>query len=61
MAISLAYGVMVGTAFILILFPVLILVLNDIRRAMYKLWTGKTRPAEVLEPANIYGKRSIDF
>jgi multidrug efflux pump subunit AcrB len=60
MAISLAYGVMIGTAFILILFPVLILVLNDIRRTMYKLWTGKTRPAEVLEPANIYGKRGID-
>lgn len=31
MAISLAYGVLVGTAFILILFPVIILVLNDIK------------------------------
>jgi multidrug efflux pump subunit AcrB len=60
MAISLAYGVMIGTTFILILFPVLILVLNDFRRAMYKLWTGKTKSAEVLEPANIYGKRGID-
>lgn len=34
MAVALAYGVFVGTAFILIFFPVLILVLNDMRRAV---------------------------
>ena len=33
LAVSLAYGVLIGTGFILIFFPVLILVLNDIRRA----------------------------
>lgn len=32
MAISLAYGVMVGTTFILMFFPSLILVLNDVKR-----------------------------
>ncbi len=38
MAITLAYGVLIGTAFILILFPVLIIVLNDFRFLMAKLW-----------------------
>ena len=31
MAISLAYGVAIGTVFILIFFPVLIMLLNDVR------------------------------
>lgn len=60
MAISLAYGVMFGTAFILVLLPVIILVLSDIRRVLYKLWTGKSRSAEVLEPVNIHAKRVVD-
>jgi multidrug efflux pump subunit AcrB len=60
MAIALAYGVMIGTAFILILFPVLILILSDMRRFFYKLWTGESRSAEDLEPANIHDKRVID-
>jgi len=60
MAIALAYGVMIGTAFILILFPVLILVLNDLRRFMYHLWTGKHKSAEALEPANIFERRVIE-
>jgi len=44
MAVALAYGVLMGTTFILIFFPVLILVLNDIKRYFkwglnrYKLW-----------------------
>ncbi|MCK5766633.1 MAG: efflux RND transporter permease subunit [Bacteroidales bacterium] len=60
MAIALAYGVMIGTAFILVLFPVLILVLNDLRRFMYKLWTGKEKTAEEIEPANIFERRVIE-
>jgi predicted RND superfamily exporter protein len=32
LAVSLAYGVLIGTGFILIFFPVLILALNDLRR-----------------------------
>ncbi len=60
MAISLAYGVMIGTAFILVLFPVLILVLNDIRKGLYFLWNGKEKSPEALEPANVYAKRVID-
>ncbi len=60
MAIALAYGVMIGTAFILVLFPVLILVLNDLRRFMYKLWTGEEKTAEEMEPANIFERRVIE-
>jgi len=36
MAVALAYGVFVGTAFILIFFPVVILLLNDMKR--YSVW-----------------------
>jgi multidrug efflux pump subunit AcrB len=34
LAVGLAYGVLIGTGFILVLFPVLILVLNDFKRAL---------------------------
>jgi len=60
MAISLAYGVMFGTAFILVLLPVIILVLSDIRMVANKIWTGKTKTAEELEPANVHAKRVVD-
>ncbi|MCK5741605.1 MAG: efflux RND transporter permease subunit, partial [Chlorobi bacterium] len=40
MAISLAYGVFIGTAFILLFFPAVILILNDIRVYTKYLWTG---------------------
>jgi multidrug efflux pump subunit AcrB len=38
MAISLAYGVAIGTFFILIFFPPLILTLNDFRLLRFQLW-----------------------
>jgi multidrug efflux pump subunit AcrB len=34
MAVALAYGVLIGTGFILIFFPVLIMVLNDLKRSL---------------------------
>ncbi|MGC9342975.1 MAG: efflux RND transporter permease subunit, partial [Bacteroidales bacterium] len=40
MAISLAYGIAIGTVFILIFFPVLIMLLNDFRVYRRFLWTG---------------------
>lgn len=46
MAVALAYGVLVGTAFILVFFPILILLLNDMKRVYYggrrklKLWVA---------------------
>lgn len=41
MAVALAYGVFIGTGFILIFFPVLIGVLNDLRRAV--IWLTSRR------------------
>lgn len=60
MAITLAYGVAVGTLLLLIFFPVLIYVLNDFRVAMARLWTGEKPKAEDVEIAVIYSKRHID-
>jgi multidrug efflux pump subunit AcrB len=72
MAVSLAYGVLFGTAFILIFFPVIIAVLNDIRvwslyfwRFIVGSWEGdpslivKPSPSEV-EPAVVQHNKTID-
>jgi multidrug efflux pump subunit AcrB len=58
MAISLAYGVAVGTFFILTLFPVLIYLLNDARRLAIYIWTGQRISREQAEPA--YKKIAIN-
>lgn len=61
MAISLAYGVAVGTGFILSFFPALILVLNDIRLFINKKIFGKNDAvAEDLEPAVINSRITFD-
>ncbi|MCP4550810.1 MAG: efflux RND transporter permease subunit [Bacteroidetes bacterium] len=60
MAVSLAYGVFVGTTFILILFPITILLLNDLNMAVKWLWTGIRPTPEEVEKAVIYSKRQID-
>jgi multidrug efflux pump subunit AcrB len=60
MAITLAYGVAIGTFFILMFFPVLIYVLNDFRVAMARLWTGEKVVPEEVEVAVMYSKRQID-
>lgn len=59
MAVSLAYGVLIGTGFILVFFPALILVLNDIKRSLKWLWTGQKPTAEEVETAIIDSKRKI--
>jgi hypothetical protein len=61
MAISLAYGVAVGTGFILSFFPALILVLNDIKFFIKKNIIGKESilPEEI-EPVIVNSKISID-
>lgn len=51
MAISLAYGVAIGTLFILLYFPILIYVKNDIKRGLYWLWNGKKPTKEQVETA----------
>ena len=60
MAISLVYGVFFGTMFILLFFPALIMVLNDVRRGLRKLWTGKTFEREHVEIAWLHAQRKID-
>lgn len=57
MAISLAYGIAIGTVFILIFFPVLIMLLNDFRVYWNHLWTGARPEREDVEIAIVKQKR----
>jgi multidrug efflux pump subunit AcrB len=61
MAISLAYGVAVGTIFILIFFPVLIMLLNDFRVFLKYLWTGIRPEREDVEVAILLNKRKMKY
>jgi multidrug efflux pump subunit AcrB len=61
MAISLAYGVALGTVFILIFFPVLIMLLNDARVYIRYLWTGVRPTREEVETAIIQEQRKLKF
>jgi len=61
MAISLAYGVFLGTIFILIFFPVLIMLLNDARVYVRWLWTGVKPSKEEVETAVIQHNRELKF
>lgn len=61
MAISLAYGVALGTFFILIFFPVLIMLLNDARVWTSHLWTGVKPSREEVETAMIQEQRRLRF
>ncbi len=58
MAVSIAYGVMFGTAIILLFFPVWILVFNDVRRYAKYLWEGKKPSPESVERVIIDEKKS---
>lgn len=68
MAVSLAYGVLFGTGFILLFFPAIIMTLNDIRvwslyiaRLIWSPDMENPKPERVdVEPAIIYHKRTID-
>jgi multidrug efflux pump subunit AcrB len=51
MAISVAYGVLFGTFFILLTFPAIILVVNDLRRGIMFLRKGFWKTPEQVEPA----------
>lgn len=53
MAISLAYGVMVGTGFILIFFPVLILTLNDTKLWIKNFFRDKEEYPEQFLPEDV--------
>jgi len=60
MAISLVYGVAFGTLFILLFFPALVVVLNDIRRKTRELFHGRTFTREEVEIAYINNLRRND-
>jgi multidrug efflux pump subunit AcrB len=49
MAISVAYGVLIGTFIILLFFPVFILIFNDFRRYGKWFWTGSKPTREEVE------------
>lgn len=51
MAISIAYGVLFGTLFILIAFPSIVLVANDLRRFVSSAFKGYYPSPESVEPA----------
>lgn len=60
MAISLVYGVAFGTLFILLFFPALIVVLNDVRRLLRQWWHGRAFKPEEVEIAYINAQRRYD-
>jgi multidrug efflux pump subunit AcrB len=60
MAVALAFGVLFGTFFILIFFPALILVLNDIKAWFKYQWTGTRPTREDVEAAVIHSKSTLD-
>jgi hypothetical protein len=59
MAVALAFGVLFGTGFILLFLPSLLLVWNDARCFLYRIWWGKEKECvpEQLEPAVINARR----
>jgi multidrug efflux pump subunit AcrB len=61
MAISVAYGVLFGTIIILLFFPVLILVFNDMRRYAKWIWTGEKPVREDVERVLIDISRSDKY
>jgi hypothetical protein len=60
MAISLAYGVAFGTFFLLMFFPALIMILNDVRRSIREHWHGRKFTPEEVEIAWIHEHETID-
>ncbi len=60
MAMALAYGILFGTAFILIFFPVVIMALNDVRVLMKWLFTGRRPSPEEVEKVNVLKNRKLD-
>ncbi len=60
MAITLAYGVMFGTFFILVFFPALILALNDIKVLAQWWWTGEKPDRESVEVVIRHSKAVLD-
>lgn len=54
MAVSVAYGVLLGTLILLFFFPPLIMYLNDMRRARFWLWRGGEQAPSRIEVEPMY-------
>lgn len=52
MAISVAYGLLVGTFILLVLIPALLIISNKSKVGLVKLYTGESIAPEMVEPAN---------
>ncbi|MEM6642652.1 MAG: efflux RND transporter permease subunit [Bacteroidota bacterium] len=61
MAISVAYGVLLGTLIILLFFPVFIVIFNDLRRYAKWFWTGSKPEREEVERVLIDQKRIDEY
>jgi multidrug efflux pump subunit AcrB len=60
MAVSLAYGVMIGTIFILLFFPALIVGINDVKVLIRWIRTGKKPSKESVTKAIIHKNVTVD-
>ncbi|MCP5052377.1 MAG: efflux RND transporter permease subunit [bacterium] len=60
MAVALAYGVFIGTFFILLFFPALIMAANDLKVLFKWIWSSKKPLQEDVEPAIIHSKVALD-
>jgi len=61
MAVSVAYGVLIGTLIILLFFPVLIVAFNDVRIWAKWFWTGQKPTAEDVERALIDLRKEEEY
>jgi len=52
MAISVAYGLLIGTFILLVLIPALLMISNRIKRTAMSLYEGESITAEIVEPAS---------
>ena len=51
MAISVAYGLLIATLITLVILPVSIVIMNDLKRLLIRMWTGVWPTPESVEPA----------
>lgn len=61
LAISMAYGVLFGTIFILVCFPAYILIVNDMRRGWTYIYKGVWKKPEEVEPAYVEEKHLAEL
>jgi len=52
MAISVAYGLLIGTFILLVLIPALLMISNRIKRTAMSIYEGESISAEIVEPAS---------